>query len=152
MVIKKKEKLKQKCFILYIYYTTPTWKIYVRHRRHGKLLGFRFFIALLKEATDCRLFIRVGTSSQIFGARWDSASEPYVTDLIGLEWNVLLFLVLYGSLLFKGKISFIISCESPFTILYNSVARICIFLWCTEMHCHCKLYEDTFHAFYWFCY
>ena len=107
----------------------------------------------------------VGTSSQIFGARWDSVSEPYVTHLIGLDWNILQFLVLYERLLFKRKISFIISLyhyisENPFTILYNSVAVICIILWCAEMqfpeslrmmmYCHCKLYEDTFQAFYWF--
>ena len=134
--------------MLYNYYTKPTWKIYLRHRRHGQSLGFHFFIALLKEAADCRFFIWIGTSSQIFGSRWDSVSEPYVTDLIGLEWNVLWFLVLYEKLLFKGKTSFIISGESPFTILYNSVARICIFLWCTET----ELYEDTLHAFCWFCY
>ena len=107
----------------------------------------------------------VGTSSQIFGARWDSVSEPYVTHLIGLDWNILQFLVLYERLLFKRKISFIISLyhyisENPFTILYNSIAAICVILWCAEMqfpeslrmmmYCHCKLYEDTFQAFYWF--
>lgn len=119
-----------------------------------------YLIYLLHEATDCRLFIWIGTSSQIFGARWDSVSEPYVTDFIGLDWNILQFLVLYERLLFKRKISFIISGENPFIILYNSVAAICIILWCAEMqfpealrmmmYCHCKLYEDTFQAFYWF--
>ena len=52
------------------------------------MLGFHFFMALLKEAADCRLFIWVETRSEIFqtfAARWDSVSEPYVTDLIGLE-------------------------------------------------------------------
>ena len=78
-----------------------------------------------------------------------------VTDLIVLEWNILLFLVLYGRFLFKGKTSHI-SIESPFTILYNSVARICIFLeldyqFLEAFHvmicCHYKL---IFHAIYWF--
>ena len=32
-------------------------------------------LLLSKEATYCRLFIWVGTSSQIFGARWDSVTE-----------------------------------------------------------------------------
>ena len=162
LIIKKKEKLKQECFIRYNYYTKPTWKIYVRHRQHGQSLSFHLFIALLKKAIDCKLFIWVGTSSQIFGARWDSVSEPYIIDLIGLEWNVLLFLVLYERLLLEEITSFIISGENPFTILYNLVARICIFLWCNEKELSVSrssscddvllLYEDTFHAFYWFCY
>ena len=62
----------------------PTWKIYARHKQHGQSLGFQFFKALLKEGTDCELFIWVGKSSQIFSARWDIVSEPYLTDLLGL--------------------------------------------------------------------
>lgn len=61
---------------------------------------------ILKEAT-------------IFGARLDIVSEPYVTDFIALEWNVLLFLVLYKRLLFKGKTSFTISSGSAFIVSYN---------------------------------
>ena len=37
------------------------------------------------KAKDCTLFIWVGTSSQIFDARWDSVAKAYVTDVIGLE-------------------------------------------------------------------
>ena len=35
-------------------------------------------MALLKEATDRRLFIWVGTSSQMFGARWDFSRTIFV--------------------------------------------------------------------------
>ena len=103
----------QECFILYIYYTKPTRRIYVQYRRHEQSLVFHFFAALLKEAKDCQLFIWVETSSQIFqifSARWDGVSESYVTDLIGLERLALLFLVLHERLLCNGKKSFIISC------------------------------------------
>ena len=37
-------------------------------------------MALLKETTDRRLFIWVGTSSQMFGARWDFSRTIFVIN------------------------------------------------------------------------
>ena len=108
----------------YVYYKKPTWKIYVSDRRHEQSLDLRFSIALLKEAADYRYFKWVGTSSQIFGARWDGVLKPYVTDLIDLEWNVPLFLMLYERLLFKGKTSFIISDQSIFAIFIQLSSQL----------------------------
>ena len=69
--------------------------------------------------------------------------------------------MLYERLLFMGKTPLIISGESPFTILYTTqlhesvyfrdgLKRNYQFLEALHMmmYCYCKLYENTFHAFY----
>ena len=45
-----------------------------------------FFTATLKEASNCRLFIWVGTSFHIFWYKMGQCfREPYVTNLKGIE-------------------------------------------------------------------
>ena len=83
-----------------INYTKPTCKTYVRHRRQGQFIGFHFLIALLKQATDSKFLILTGISSQILmldGITFQRQSNGYCGP--------------------RMKLSFIISGESPITIL-----------------------------------
>ena len=74
-----------------------------------------------------------------------------------------LFLVLYTVMLFSLKQSLTSFGDKPLTNLYSSVARTCIFLWCTEtelsfskdqwknMYCHCILYASISRVTYLSC-
>ena len=105
--------------------------MYVLHRQHEQSAGFCFLMVDLNAARKSKFFIPFGTSPHIFGTGNTSDSLTNVTVLTCLEKNVILFLVLYTEFLFNGK-TFMRIGERSVKTLYNSVARDCKLLWCTE--------------------
>ena len=84
---------------------------------------------------DCewwKVFISLGTISQIFGPKWESDSVPCKTVWTDREEKVDLLLMLYTVMLFSLKHSLTSFGDKPLTNFYSSVARTCIFLWCTD--------------------
>ena len=106
--------------------TYPRFLIYILQILHGHLTGFHDLILLVNLDRE-NIFISLGTIDQILGAKWASDSEPLETDFTlrvekTLEPG-------YLELVFIGRTMLIISGERPFTTLYNSIARVWIFLW-----------------------
>ena len=60
-------------------------------------------MAFLMAVSDERFFISLGTSSQIFGPKWESDSVPCKTVRAGRDQKVDLFLVLYAVMLCSLK-------------------------------------------------
>ena len=133
--------------------------IYVRHRRYGQSLGFLY----LKETTDCRLFIWVGTSSQIFVCKmglcfgaicnWPYRSRMKCSCISGVIWKV----IIQGKdILHYIRWKFIHYLHNLQESVYfcDALKRNYQFLEALHMmmYFHGKPYEDTVHAFYWFCY
>ena len=54
-------------------------------RRHEQACGFHCLMAFLKAVIVERFFISLGTSSQIFGPKWESDSVPWTTVRTGRE-------------------------------------------------------------------
>ena len=65
----------------YIHYTKPTCEMYGRQSLQGHFSGFHCFIKNLNFERDSAVLIFSGTSSQIFGAKYDNDSVPLNTDL-----------------------------------------------------------------------
>ena len=57
----------------------------VLQSRHGQACGFHCLMDFLKAVIVERFFISLGTSSQIFGPKWESDSAPWKTVQTGRE-------------------------------------------------------------------
>ena len=64
--------------------TQSQLEMYGRQSLQGHFSGFHCFIKNLNFERDSAVFIFSGTSSQIFGARYDTDSVPLNTDLTHL--------------------------------------------------------------------
>ena len=76
-------------------------------------------MVFLKAPSVERFFISLGTSSQIFGPKWESDSVPCNTVRTGREQKADLFLVLYTIKLFSLKESLTNFGDKPLTNLYS---------------------------------
>ena len=110
------------------FYKKPTCFKKHLHRRQGQS-GFHFLIFILNDEREVKFFIFWGTIAQIFEARKDMVSVPYLTlfgCLLYGSWRVLRLCV-------GGRLSFIMSPiiagERPWGNFYISIAKLWIFLW-----------------------
>ena len=116
------EMLLNKTVILNVNFAKRTWTI----------LGFQFFICILKVSMLLAFFNLSGNMFQILGPRNEILSYPWYTVLIGrivnweffLRWQCCSFLCSKSSVSIKG--------DRSFFILYISVARIWRFRLWTE--------------------
>ena len=93
--------------------------------------GFHFLILDSKASKQEHFFIFPGTKAHTFRAK-KIYSVPCFTVLGTLLENSLCVLMLYGKFLLILKIPPIVASESPRLCLYISIAKVWIFLWCTE--------------------
>ena len=104
----------------------PTCSTYVLQSLQGHS---DFFLFLLKISRNSESFMSFGKMFHIFGAKKETVSVPYLTELT-LRLVRTLFPRKLQLLFLSIKISFIRGGESPCKNLYISVARILIFLCC----------------------
>ena len=81
--IKLKTKWQSLCSVNFfvafiIFYLKPTCLKKHLHRRQGQS-GFHFLIFILNDEREVQFFIFCGTIAQIFGAKKDMVSAPYLT-------------------------------------------------------------------------
>ena len=77
---------------VHVTYRNPLFCTYVLYKRHGQFIGAHPPIFFLHSVGDTICFNSVGKMSHIFGPKLDIFSEPYLTVLILLPCNVVLFL------------------------------------------------------------
>ena len=100
--------------------------MYVLHNLHGHLTGFHSFILLLNNFSEQDSFISFGIIAHIFGPKCAKVSVPYLTVrtfrvIKGLSEQ-------YFTELLSGNTSNINWGDILFITLYNSIARVWMFL------------------------
>ena len=100
--------------------------MYVLHNLHGHLSGFHSLILLLNNFTEFIPFKTFGIIAHIFGPKCARVSAPYLTVRTFLA--VKGFFEKYFTDFLSGNTCDINCGDIPFPILYNSIARVCMFL------------------------
>ena len=116
---------------LICFYIKPTCFRKHLHRRQGQS-DFYILIFILNDDRKAQFLIFWGTTAQIFGAKKDMVSVPYLIIFGFLLYGTWQILRLYVG----GRLSFIMSPiiagEKPWRNLYISIAKLWIFLWWIE--------------------